>query len=207
MQQAEALQLQKLVERLDGVISAKLNLDGDGELSEVHVLSEKGKNPKQLSRDIQSALSAATGGTVEHRIISIARVESPIKNDIRLMISGLDISLNKDGFSAAVTLTADDADYVGTCSDGPAASARNLTIAKASLDAIHKYLKKSVFCLCETQKIRIMNREAISVAITYRTHDGEKILTGTAMIGPDEYDAVIRATLDAVNRVLPQAGS
>jgi hypothetical protein len=204
VQQAEALQLQKLVEELDGVISAKLNLNAAGELEEIHVLSQKDRNPKQLSRDIQSALSAATGGNIEHRIISIARVSGPMKNDLRLLFSGISLSLSTTSFAATVTLTSEDKTFQGVGRDGPAAATRTLTVAKACVDAVHQYLHREVFSVCEVQKNRIVGREALTVAVSYRSHDWEKLLAGTAVIGADEYDAAVRATLDAVNRVLPQ---
>lgn len=58
MKQTEIEDMELLVEKLEGIISVKFIADNDGELEEIHVLSDKVKSPKQLSRDIQSAISA-----------------------------------------------------------------------------------------------------------------------------------------------------
>ena len=44
-----------------------------GEVSEVHILAQAGLQPKQLVRNIESALLAQLGLKVDHRKISIAQ--------------------------------------------------------------------------------------------------------------------------------------
>ena len=44
-----------------------------GEVSEVHVLAQSGLAPKQLVRNIESALLAQLGLKIDHRKISIAQ--------------------------------------------------------------------------------------------------------------------------------------
>jgi hypothetical protein len=54
--------------------------DSQGRLVEIHVLATPALNPKQVARNVQSALSAGAGIDVDHRIISIAQVraEAPL---------------------------------------------------------------------------------------------------------------------------------
>lgn len=205
MQQAEVLEMQKLVEKLDGIIAAKFVADENGGLSEIHILADKGKNPKQLSRDIQSALCAATGLNIEHKIISIAQIgDDMTKTEERLVASGLDMSYKNNEFSATVALSAGEKSYTGTAKNVPGSVSRYTTIANACMEAVHQYLGTSVFYVCDVQKIRISSYNAISIAVSYHQRNDEKMLSGTAFVTDDEYFSTVRAALDAVNRILPR---
>lgn len=204
LQPDDLTELQTLIEKLDSVYSAKLTADSDGSLCEIHVLSDKSKSPKQISRDIQSAVAARTGRDIEHRIISIAQVDSDtIPKQERLKISGLETSNIEGTFSATVTLIGKMDEYRGQASEVNAMAARRKALAIASINAIHEYLKSRPFSLLDIQKFRIAGWDEINVAVHYYCGGSVRLLTGTAVIVEDEYSAVIKATLDAVNRVIP----
>jgi hypothetical protein len=61
-----------LLNRLPGVFAAGIRTGSEGEINEIHVLASSSRNPKQMARDIQSALLAAFALDVDHRFISIA---------------------------------------------------------------------------------------------------------------------------------------
>jgi hypothetical protein len=71
---------ERLLSSLAGVVSARLVADAQGRLVEIHVLATPALNPKQVARNVQSALSAGAGIDIDHRIISIAQVraEAPL---------------------------------------------------------------------------------------------------------------------------------
>lgn len=69
--------IEKLLVELDGVGSLKLVPDGHGGIDEVHVLSSSSLSPKQIVRNIESALLAEFGMQIDHRKISIARTRPP----------------------------------------------------------------------------------------------------------------------------------
>ena len=64
---------ENLLTSLEGVLSARVVTTPLGEVSEVHVLAQAGLAPKQLVRNIESALLAHLGLRVDHRKISIAQ--------------------------------------------------------------------------------------------------------------------------------------
>ena len=64
---------ENLLTSLEGVLSARVVTTPLGEVSEVHVLAQAGLQPKQLVRNIESALLAQLGLKVDHRKISIAQ--------------------------------------------------------------------------------------------------------------------------------------
>ena len=69
--------IEKLLVALEGVGSLKIVPDGHGGIDEIHVLSSSALGPKQIVRNIESALLAEFGLQVDHRKISIARVRGP----------------------------------------------------------------------------------------------------------------------------------
>ena len=64
---------ENLLTSLEGVLSARVVTTPLGEVSEVHVLAAAGLSPKQLVRNIESALLAQLGLKIDHRKISVAQ--------------------------------------------------------------------------------------------------------------------------------------
>jgi hypothetical protein len=65
--------VEQLLTGLSGVISARVVTNGSGRLDEVHVLASDRLHPKQVVRNVESALSAGFGITVDRRMISVAQ--------------------------------------------------------------------------------------------------------------------------------------
>src|SRR6185295_15073063 len=64
---------ENLLTSLEGILSARVVTTPLGEVSEVHILAQAGLQPKQLVRNIESALLAHLGLKIDHRKISIAQ--------------------------------------------------------------------------------------------------------------------------------------
>src|SRR4051794_36662326 len=64
---------ENLLTSLEGILSARVVTTPLGEVAEVHVLAQAGLAPKQLVRNIESALLAQLGLKIDHRKISIAQ--------------------------------------------------------------------------------------------------------------------------------------
>src|ERR1700694_1318150 len=64
---------ENLLTSLEGILSARVVTTPLGEVSEVHILAQAGLAPKQLVRNIESALLAQLGLKIDHRKISIAQ--------------------------------------------------------------------------------------------------------------------------------------
>ncbi len=212
MEQAKTEEMEHLIQKLDGVIAVKIVSGEDGSLEEVHILADRGKNPKQLSRDVQSAVSAAFGVTINHSIISIARIEEDAvrrAEDLptRLKISGMNISYSGTVFKAEVSLNMEGTPYRGEARRVNGAGSRSGGVAEATLSAINQYLDSEAFSLYEVQKLRVGAYPVMVAVVNYcDPHRSERVLTGTALVQDDEYFAVVKSVLSAVNRVLPVIG-
>lgn len=69
-----------LIDKLAGIIKSHIVIN-DEEITEIHVLSDTSRSPKQLARDIQSALMVRFGVNVDHKLISIAQIPSKNTNE------------------------------------------------------------------------------------------------------------------------------
>ncbi len=64
---------ENLIASLTGVLSARVVATPIGEISEIHVLTRADLQPKQVVRNVESALVAQLGIKVDHRKISVAQ--------------------------------------------------------------------------------------------------------------------------------------
>src|SRR2546429_5033598 len=64
---------ENLIAGLTGILSARVVVTPLGEVSEIHVLTSSDIQPKQVVRNIESALMAQLGVKIDHRKISVAQ--------------------------------------------------------------------------------------------------------------------------------------
>ena len=69
-----AREVEGMLAEVQGVQQARLTLDRNGEISEVHVVADATRRGKELVRDIETVLKACFDFAVDHRRISVARV-------------------------------------------------------------------------------------------------------------------------------------
>jgi hypothetical protein len=65
--------VENLITSLTGVLSARVVVTPQGEVSEIHVLTQDDIDPKRVVRNIESALMAQLGMRIDHRKISVAQ--------------------------------------------------------------------------------------------------------------------------------------
>ena len=196
---------QNLLNQLPGVLNSKIVVTNDGSLSEVHILSDVSRSPKQIVRDVQSALLANNNLTVDHKIISIAQIENNNLGvrECRMSIESIQIVSRHTKVEARVSLKKDDQVYEGSYSGGNSASGRMRVVAEAALRAVHQLFdKEMLFALSDVVPVTLANRRAIAVSILYFTQKGDEYLSGSAFVHNDESESVVKATLDAINRKL-----
>src|SRR5687767_7318496 len=63
---------ERLLTALAGVVSARAVADDVGRICEIHILANPDLHPKQIVRNVESALSAGLGVVVDRRIVSVA---------------------------------------------------------------------------------------------------------------------------------------
>lgn len=67
-------EVERLLRSLSGIVSAKVVADTLGRVGEIHVLASDKLHPKQVVRNVESALSAGLGIVIDRRVVSVAQV-------------------------------------------------------------------------------------------------------------------------------------
>lgn len=68
-------EIEGLISALTGVRAARVTLNDVGRVNEIHILADARTHPKQIVRNVESALSAGLGLTVDRRFISVAQMK------------------------------------------------------------------------------------------------------------------------------------
>lgn len=191
---------QELLCDLDGIYAARVVFSKDEVPEEIHVLASETKSAKALTRDIQSALMAAFGASVDYRIISIAQVAPKmIEKRVRLGYAGIETRSSNGSGEISVFLTWGEDRKEGTA---PYSSRHSFSrvrgVALATIDAVNKYISGNCQLeLLTAEQVEVGGRAAIIAAIC--DEQGKQLL-GSAFVLEDNDNAVVRAVLDALNR-------
>ena len=70
---------------LPGIQKARVVVNDWGAIEEIHILTGLARNPKQIVRDVQSALKAQWDITVDRRKVSIAQVKASLPTRLRFV--------------------------------------------------------------------------------------------------------------------------
>lgn len=75
---------ERLLSSLNGVLSARMVADPGGEIEEIHLVTTREVSPKQTVRNVESALLAQLGISVDHRKISVAQTSEAAADDAQV---------------------------------------------------------------------------------------------------------------------------
>lgn len=204
-------QVQELIAQVPGVASCRVVTNDWGAIEELHVIGTLERHPKQISRDIQSALQAGLGLSVDHRKISIAQLHGlePTLPPPRLRLLNVDVisDLTQGVMRVRVVLGHEqdpDTVYTGEAQGGYGRLQILRLSAEATLLAVNQVVTAGrAFAFEDVCQVRLHGTDAIvtTVSLLAQPRLGE-LLAGVALVKHDIPDAVVRATLDAINRPL-----
>ena len=139
--------------KIPGVFSVNVSTDSLGDISDIHILATTRRNAKQISRDVQSALAAAFKLEIDHRIISIAQIESDTyagvdcrdrNAEIRLRYTGMNVSMRSGKRTYQVRLARDEEEFLGESECANAPRQKRRAIAEATIQALETALNEIV---------------------------------------------------------------
>lgn len=195
---------EQIVCSIKDIVSAKITTAPGGKISEIHVLSNSTRDPKQIVRDIESAIIASLGSKIDYKKISIAQLndESEITPEIRLKLEGMAVQRFGHQFEARVILSDSKGhEYEGKASGDDTYQNRLRIIAYATLCAIDRFLQVDLFFSLEDVLVyKILDKKAVSTLIYLEFAGAREHLLGTALVKHSKFDAVIAAVLNAFNR-------
>jgi hypothetical protein len=201
--------LEAVLARITGIRAARVVPEGE-RISEIHVISDSGRSPKQLVRDIQSAAKASLDLEIDYRTVSIVQMDDqPAAATPSLDEVGTDrVKLAKVVAEAtgrlltvrvelAVGASTQTGSARGSSDEGP------LLVARATLEAFSSRLGDSVAEALATDIVESDGRSIAVSVVRLVTERSVREIAGAAIVGTERNDAFARATLDAVNRIRP----
>ena len=219
----EPSRIERLLAALEGVVSARIVTDESGRIVEIHILSTHELQPKQIVRNVESALSAYLGLIVDRRVISVAQLrpdalpitsgslEVPGNSALGVRLTGRHVFVGFDTNCSApldanctVTLQLDDQTIHGSGSGANTAHGRAEAAARALFDALSIADEQLRLGLEGISIIENNGRSYILVAghaISGRTVTP---VTGVAPLTRSPEEAAILAGLQATNRYTTQ---
>lgn len=197
-----------LLKRLPGIINIEFAMDGE-EIRELHILANQVRAPKQIVRDVQSALRAQFSLEIDHRVISVAQIsdeDADVLNatlERRLICEQLALSTARDHVMAQVTLSYKGQNHSGTAKDNPSEPDRQCAIACATTMAINQFLQPdNRFMFRELKTVPFGDDRVLLVGLQLKRNGASTPCVGACFEGEDGALSVTKATLDSVNRIL-----
>lgn len=216
-------EIEGLIGALTGVLAARVVSNPFGRIEEIHVLADEQLHPKQMVRNIESALSAGLGVTVDRRVVSIAQVRgdpdafdepepeaqpavapaAPPAQDIvtRYVFVGYDARTQPDLEAACrVTIRRGNEVISGTGSGPSTPLGRAQAAARAVFAAIAAARRDHALGLEGVTLVESHGRTYILVA-AHAIHGRQTLpLTGVGALHRSPEEAAILASLQATNR-------
>ena len=224
---------EELILTLPGVVSAKIIESESGAVEQIHVLTTAELTPKQVVRNIESALMAHLAMRVDHRKISVAITSEPKPKPQaarptphtqftaasltpesgvrkytgrRLYFEDVEVRGSRSkGVSCRVTLRKGDESYIGEAHGIEGDRSRLDLAARATVFAIGSAEGREGQLAVEGVKVmEAFEREYVFVGVTVRAGRDSQLLVGNCEIKGSAETASALAVLAATNRWVDQ---
>jgi len=199
--------IENSLKQLKAIDCCRLILDASGEIEEIHITSSSKRNPKQVSRDVQSVLISRFGLEVDYKKISIAQIQNSTEenSNMRLKLKSIEYTLDEMKVNIKVILEKDDLLYIGV-SQGPYTANNIMRLsAQACLRAVENIFNMGeMFVLEGINVLSVSDKKMVVIVVNAIINEDEQSLCGSAIIYNDKKEATVKAALDAVNRVIAQ---
>lgn len=218
--------IESVLRTLPEVRAAKVAVDADGAITEIHLVAPDTVNAKATVRNVESLLKAALGLDVDHRVISVAQVrmegnggkarqagplpELPSLRRSPARVRFLEVNFTTEApykVKCEVMLDWGGEGFSGSASDTSTARSRPRLAARATCDALESFLERNVALSLE--HFQILDTPVGSIALVclrnLAREGRQRTLVGSALIEEDPNHAAVLAVLDALNRMVLRA--
>lgn len=221
-----AARAEAAIRRLRDVEGVSVRAEDD-EILEIHVVTSSERPPKNIVRDVQTVLRTGLGLAIDHRVVSVAlaqkRDATPAASAAdpfafepeaapepertrageRIQFEGVNLFVSGPRTQAQVELRWKGLPRIGSASGWSARDEAHRLVAQAAAAAVQEFLSDPIALNVQGVEFESFGRHRVAlVAISFVAHRQEKLLTGSCLIEQDTPQAVVLATLDALNRVV-----
>jgi hypothetical protein len=203
---------------LRDVEGVSIQADGD-DVREVHILTTSSRPAKQIVRDVQTLLLTRFNRPIDHRVVSVAFAEpgpqplaapavtvqtaAPAQAADRIRFVSANLYVSGLRAQAQVELRWRGVLKMGSASGWSTRDSAHRLIVTATLMAVQEYLDDDVAISIEgIESVRLARGEVAVVGLTLLAHREQKSLVGCSTVEQDTQQAVVLATLAALNRVV-----
>ena len=207
--------LENLISSLTGILSTRVVVTPQGEVTEIHVLTASDVQAKQVVRNIESALMAQLGLKIDHRRISVAQtadvrpievlqqeaVNTRAKRRI-VTFRGLEVRPAERPQRVMVRVRLAFEDKEAEAEEQGTDTVRNRveTAARAAAQCLDELMPDNSVALEGTQLVEAFDRKFVLVAVHGLGGREAQLLTGTCEIRESAERSAVLAVLDATNR-------
>jgi len=206
---------ENLITSLTGVLSARVVVTPQGEVSEVHVLTQNDMHPKQVVRNIESALMAQLGLKIDHRVISVAQTadvrpieqmqDDAVKNRAKrrvVIFRSLDVrpATRAQRVLIRVKLAFEDSEAEAEEQGTDTVRNRVEAAARAASQCLDELMPDNSIALEGATLVDAFDRKFVMVAVHGLGGREAMLMTGTAEIRESAERSAVLAVLDATNR-------
>ena len=206
---------ENLITSLTGVLSARVVVTPQGEVSEIHVLTQNDMHPKQVVRNIESALMAQLGLKIDHRVISVAQTadvrpieqmqDDAVKNRAKrrvVIFRGLDVrpATRAQRVLIRVKLAFEDREAEAEEQGTDTIRNRVEAAARAASQCLDELMPDNSIALEGATIVDAFEKKFVLVAVHGLGGREAMLMTGTAEVRESAERSAVLAVLDATNR-------
>jgi hypothetical protein len=192
---------QDTINKIDSVISSKI-VSTENDISEIHILTNNIRSPKQIVRDVETAIFTIFDYKIDRKIISVAQIETEYDEKLkRIKFEGITFTTNDNTTECTLTLTYEEQEYSVSQVGIKTLSNKRKIVADTTIKVVEKILGQAA--LFDIQDVIIHTSghvTFISVLVNMLIHGNEETMVGSAIVKNDVNEAIAKATLGAINR-------
>lgn len=226
-----ASQAEAAIRRLRDIEGVSVRAEGD-DIREIHVLTSSERPPKNIVRDVQTVLKTRLGVGIDHRVVSVALAQKdevdapamfapaadhapipepraaepepePVASDERIRFESVNLFVSGPRTQAQVELRWKGLPRMGNASGWSTRDESHRLVAQAAATAVQEFLADPVALgVLGVEFVETGQHKVVVVTLSMLAHRHEKVLTGCSVVAQDTPQAVVLATLSALNRVV-----
>ena len=206
------------IRSLRDVEGASVQIEDD-DIREIHVLTSSARPAKQIVRDVQTLLLTRFNRPIDHRVVSVAYARPgpalaphPPREPVaepeeqpahRIRFGSVNLYVAAGRAQAQVELGWKGLTRLGTATGSATREGAHGLIATATLGAVQEFLEDGLaLSLQDIDLLRLGKQDVVVVSLSLLAHRSEKTLVGCCTVEQDTQQAVVLATLSALNRVV-----
>ncbi|MBS4026248.1 MAG: hypothetical protein KGZ96_11315 [Clostridia bacterium] len=199
------IQIEDAIKQIKGIISCNVVISSEGKIEEVHILAQDNRFPKQVVRDVESAVMAQLGIELDHKKISVAQAKgnSPEARSIRPTIERVEINGSKNWINSNVYLRVGENIFEGSAEGANTGLNRYKLLAAATAKALEEMVEHKIRLVVEDFCWQVMAENEVGTVVVSCVSDRKvELVVGSSIASNSKDEAPVKAMLDALNRRL-----